>query len=135
MSEANVEIVRRVWEAWERRHTEAVFALYDPAIVWESHSDPIIGGSPLDGLYHGHEGVRQFFREWRESFDVWDAHAETFIDAGDNVVVGYQTSGRGKASGAELGDHKLLAEGRPDYGKGPLTASRCRQIISGADGP
>jgi uncharacterized protein len=104
MSQENVEIVRGVWEAWERGDTDAVFALYDPAIVWEAHGDPIFGGSPVDGLYQGHEGVRQFFREWRESFDAWQAHAETFIDAGDNVVVGYRASGRGKASGAEIGN-------------------------------
>ena len=98
----NVEIVRRIWQAWEDRDTDAVFALYDPDIVWESHIHPSFGGSPLDGLYHGHEGVRQFFHEWRESFDTWEAHAETFVEAGDQVVVGYRTSGRGKASGVEL---------------------------------
>jgi ketosteroid isomerase-like protein len=48
--------------------------------------------------------LRQFFREWRDSFDAWQAHAETFIDAGDNVLVGYRTSGCGKASGVELSD-------------------------------
>ena len=104
MSQENVEIVHRVWEAWERRDSDAAFAHYDPAIVWETHGHPIFGGSPVDGLYEGHEGVRRFFREWRESFEAWQAEAETFIDAGDNVVVGYRASGRGRASGAELGN-------------------------------
>jgi ketosteroid isomerase-like protein len=98
MSQENVEIVRRVWEAAERRDTDAVFALYDPAIVWESrYVGPIEGG-----LYHGHEGVRQFFRDWLESFETYHAQAETFIEAGSKVVVGYRVSGRGQGSGIEI---------------------------------
>jgi uncharacterized protein len=97
MSQENVEIVRRLWEAWERRDTEAVLGLYDPAIVWES------GGTGLGGSYRGHEGVRQYFREWLETFEGYDSKAETFIDAGDKVVVGSRVRGRGKASGVEVG--------------------------------
>jgi ketosteroid isomerase-like protein len=100
MSEENVEIVRRAWEAWERRDIEAMFALLDPAIVWEMHG----GAIELRGLYHGHEGVGQLFQQWLESFetDSYEAHAETFIDAGDNVVVGWRARARGKTSGAEV---------------------------------
>ena len=99
MSQENVEIVRRVWEAAERGDGRAVFALYDPAIVWESrYTGPIERG----GLYHGHDGVRRFFREWFEAFATYHAQAETFIEAGDRVVVGYRVSGRGKGSGIEV---------------------------------
>jgi ketosteroid isomerase-like protein len=98
MSQENVEIVRRVTAAWERRDSEAVFALYDPAIVWKS------GAGVIPGTYHGHEGVRQFFREWLEAFETYHAQAEAFIGAGDSVVVGYRGSARGKASGVEIGD-------------------------------
>ena len=99
MSRENVEVVRRVWEAAERRDNQAVFALYDTAIVWESHdAGPIEGG----GHYHGHEGVRQFFHDWLESFETYRAQAETFIEAGNKVVVGYRVSGRGKGSGVEI---------------------------------
>jgi ketosteroid isomerase-like protein len=98
MSQENVEIVRKVTAAWERRDSDAVFALYDPAIVWES------GLAATPGTYQGHEGVRQFFREWLEAFETYHAQAEAFIDVGDSVVVGYRGSGRGKASGVEVGD-------------------------------
>jgi ketosteroid isomerase-like protein len=36
MSLENVEIVRRAWEAWEREDWEPLYALYDPAIVWDA---------------------------------------------------------------------------------------------------
>jgi ketosteroid isomerase-like protein len=42
MSQQNVEIVRRVSEAWERRDRDALFALYDPAVVYDpGHAGPI----------------------------------------------------------------------------------------------
>lgn len=100
MSEANVEIVRRVWEAVERRDTEAVFAFYAPDIVWQNHT----GGAVelQDVSYRGHNAVRQFWREWLDPFETFEAHAEMFIDAGDKVVVPWRASARGKASGAEV---------------------------------
>lgn len=99
MSSENLEIIRRLSEGIERGDTEAVFAHYDPEIVWDS-SRP----GPISGLYHGHEGVRQYFREWMESFETYNAHAETFIDAAESVVVGYRASGRGRSSGVEIGN-------------------------------
>ena len=101
MSQENVEIVRRVWEAAERRNDQSLFALYDPAIVWESGNAGLLELS--GGPYHGHAGVRQFFKDWLESFGNYAAHAKTFIDAGDNkVLVEYLISGRGRGSGAEV---------------------------------
>jgi hypothetical protein len=60
------------------------------------HSGPI----EMHGAYLGHEGVRRVWREWLESLKTFDVHAETFIDAGDGVIVGWRMSGRGKASEA-----------------------------------
>jgi ketosteroid isomerase-like protein len=45
--------------------------------------------------------VRQFFREWTEPLETFHAHAETFIDAGESVVVGARVWARGKGSGVE----------------------------------
>jgi ketosteroid isomerase-like protein len=98
MSEANVEIIRRVWDAAERRDTDALFALFDPAIVWDLRTVP----GPLAGVYYGHEGVRQYFRAWLDSFETHNTEAETFIDAAGNVVAGIRLSGRGKTSGVEV---------------------------------
>jgi ketosteroid isomerase-like protein len=96
MSQENVEVVRRAWEAWERRDMEALFALYDPAITWEQR------GSPPVGLYHGHVGVGRFFGEWLEPFEAFYAHADEFIAAGNSVVVRLRQGGRGRGSGVEV---------------------------------
>ena len=99
MSKENVDVVRRVWEAWEARDRDALFALYDPAIVWDPGD---AGPLELREVYEGHDGIRRFFSSWMEPFETFAAAAETFIDAGDHVVVGVRQSGRGKASGADV---------------------------------
>ena len=98
MSQENVETVRRAWEAWERGEWEPLYALYHPDIVWDASA---LRG-PIAGVYHGHEGVRRYFGEWLESFEAHEARAETFIDAGDDVIVGLRLRGRGKTSGVEV---------------------------------
>ena len=97
MSRENVELVRASWEAWERGDTEALFAFYDPAIVWDQTGYAVM---ELSTIYHGHDGVKQFFREWQAPFESYYAHAEEFIDAGEAVLVRCRQGGRGKASGA-----------------------------------
>ena len=98
MGQANVEVVRRAWEAWDRADIEGLFATHDPAIVWDqTHYGDVIGG-----VYRGHQGVRNFFRQWLDPFETYWAHAEAFIDAGDNVVVEVRQGGRGKASSARV---------------------------------
>ena len=98
MSQENVEIVRHAWAAWERGDWEPLYAFYHPDIVWDASA---LEG-PISGVYHGHDGVRQYFHEWLESFEAHEARAERFIDAGDDVIVSLRLTGRGKASGVEV---------------------------------
>jgi ketosteroid isomerase-like protein len=60
MSEGNVEIVRKAWEAWSRADMAALFEFYDPEVEWDMSHSYI----PDMGVFHGHEGIRAFFREW-----------------------------------------------------------------------
>ena len=99
MSQENVELVRAAWEAWERGDMEAIFAFYDREIVWDMTHYELPGGS---GVYHGHDGVRQFMREWLAPFESYYARPEEIIDAGEAVVVRLRQGGRGKQSGLEV---------------------------------
>ena len=56
----------------------------------------------LTGEYHGHEGVKTFFRAWMGPFESFHAHAEEFIEVGEAVVVRARQGGRGKQSGVEV---------------------------------
>jgi ketosteroid isomerase-like protein len=98
VSEENVEVVRAVFEAWERGDMSALFALYDPEIVWDmTHTE-----GELNTEHHGHEGVKTMFRAWTEPFDSYHAHAEEFIEVGEAVVVRLRQGGRGRQSGVEV---------------------------------
>jgi ketosteroid isomerase-like protein len=99
VSREDVELVRAAWEAWEQGDMDAIFAFYDPEIVWDqTHAQ----AGELSAVYHGHDGVRQFLREWIAPFESYYARPEEFIDAGEAVVVRLRQGGRGKQSGAEV---------------------------------
>src|SRR5215207_1823738 len=85
MSQENVEIVRRGWEAWVRGDLDALLELCDPAVEWDTiHME----GWPEDAVYFGRDGVRRFLEEWLASWERFESGAEKILEAGgDRVVV------------------------------------------------
>src|SRR5215204_683053 len=77
MPQDNVEIVRASWEAWSRGDSEALFEFYDPEVEWDMTHSYI----PDMGVFHGHDGIREFFREWRQFFEAYHAEPEQFSSA------------------------------------------------------
>jgi hypothetical protein len=69
MSQENVEIVRRGWEARMRGDVDAVFAVFDPAVEWDTTK---YEGWPEDSVYRGHDGVRKFLEDWTQVCRVKD---------------------------------------------------------------
>jgi ketosteroid isomerase-like protein len=86
MSEQNVELVRRLLEMFARREHEAVFAFYDPDIEWDATYIRSRGFDDLAGVYHGHEGVRTYWRRWLQAWKDLEFEVEDVLDAGDEVV-------------------------------------------------
>ena len=72
----------------------ALFEFYDPEVVWDMTHSQV----PDMGVFHGHDGVREFFRDWQEFFAEYHAEPEEFIDAGENVLVRVRQGGRGRVS-------------------------------------
>lgn len=102
MSAENVELVRRMYEAYDRGDLKAVFAAYDPGIEWDaSRLDPATG-LDLDPVYQGVDGIRHFFRRWLEAWETIKFDYEEFIDAGERVVVVLTQRMRGRTSGVDL---------------------------------
>jgi ketosteroid isomerase-like protein len=59
MSQKNVKIVRRIYDAAARRDSDAVLALYDPEVEVDMSHAPcrdLVGKR----FYHGHDGLRAF---------------------------------------------------------------------------
>ena len=96
MSQENVELHRRCIEAFNARDIEAFIAFCDSSVEWNS-TFAAIGGA----IYHGHEGIRKWDREWREVWgDEIRAEPEAYFDLGEHTVAFYMLHGRGAQSGA-----------------------------------
>jgi ketosteroid isomerase-like protein len=99
MSEENVEVVRRAFDAYIRGDIDEVLRLCDEEIVI-TQAPEVPVGAPRQ---HGHAGVLEVFGLWPEQWD--DFHIEiksVLADPGDYVVVATHQSGRGKQSGIEV---------------------------------
>jgi ketosteroid isomerase-like protein len=105
MSAENVELVRRVYSAVSRRDNATVLALYHPDVEWDFSRSPI-GDVTSRDVYRGHAGLRRWWREWGEAWEVIEDSCEDLIDAGDQVISVVTTRGRGRASGAEVEYHQ-----------------------------
>ena len=117
MSQENVEVVRRAFDAFNRGGVDACISdgVWSPEIVWDNTPS----GIPGLGVNRGHEEVKAFFEEdWFKTFpfDEWAVELEEVIDAGDRVISMSRQHGRGASSGAvaelELAQVATLRDGQ-----------------------
>lgn len=103
MSAENVEIVRRLAEDFKHRRHERPFEVYAEDIVWDASGfEGMI--SEIADIYHGHEGVRRFWRLWLEAWSDIEFEVEDIVDAGDHVVMLIRNQRMwGRHSGLEVG--------------------------------
>jgi ketosteroid isomerase-like protein len=94
MSQENVEVVRRLYEAFLRGDQSAIVAGLHPEIEWRSIEDT--------ETRHGHDGVATSVAGWLETWEEHDLKPEEYLDAGDQVVVTTRLRGRGRQSGATV---------------------------------
>ena len=97
MSEANIEIVRRSFDAIGRGDLDSLLELYDPKIEFQ----PLTGTRVESGGYCGHEGVRRYFAEADEVWDEVRPVAGEITTSGDDVIVFGHCAIRGRASEIE----------------------------------
>ena len=95
----NVEVMRRMYEAW-LRDDPAAFEAFDPAI--EVHPDPEAFWVGVDKTYRGHDGLREYMAAVYEAFEDYRPEVEDFVEAGDKVVTLAIEHGRGRDSGAQV---------------------------------
>jgi ketosteroid isomerase-like protein len=101
MSEENVELVRGIYDAVDRRDDVSPYEAYAEDIVWDMSQVPY-GHLLTRPVFHGHEGVRQFWREMVAGFGVWDLEVEEIVDAGDRVLAVVRDRAVGRASGVPV---------------------------------
>jgi ketosteroid isomerase-like protein len=82
MSEENVEVVRRAYEAANRGELESADLYLHPEIEFHTYAQ-----SPEAGVYRGREAVRRYNEGLFEQFESIRFDIEELVDAGDRVVV------------------------------------------------
>jgi ketosteroid isomerase-like protein len=82
MSEENVETVRSIWAALNEDPSRMLLEAFDEEA--EIRNPPEF---PLQGPFHGHEGVRIWAREVWEVFSGVHHEVEEVIDVGDGATV------------------------------------------------
>jgi ketosteroid isomerase-like protein len=97
MSQANVELVRTIYNRFRGGDADGALALYDPEV--EVHDRPEI---PDPRVYRGREGVLAALGASRSEFAGLDLVPEEFVDAGDRVVVVFRFLGTGRESGVPI---------------------------------
>lgn len=97
MSDRNIAAVRRGFDAMRRGDVEALLADCDPEIEFAAFVSAVEGHD-----YHGHDGMRKFFSDIRQAWDLWEPRPEQFEATGDVVLGSGTTLVRGKGSGVEM---------------------------------
>ena len=96
MSEENVEIIRRGYEAYKRGDVAAMLEGFDPEIEIYDHD------IPDSGEYRGLEGLARWQADWESSWESWRWDPEEFIEAGDHVVAVLRVHAQGRGSGVDV---------------------------------
>ena len=98
MSQENVEVVRRAFQAFADRGPDAMAEFWDPDIVWRAAE----GAIDDVGEIHGPVAVRRYIQDMIDTFDDLSVVVEELRDVGDDRVLSIQRlKGRAKLSGIE----------------------------------
>jgi ketosteroid isomerase-like protein/rhodanese-related sulfurtransferase len=97
MSEEDLEIVRRAYEAYAKGDLATARQAYSEDTVWD-----VTRFRPDEGIHRGKEDLAGYIRSWRETWAEHSFSLEQALDAGDRVVAVIVESGTGKGSGAPV---------------------------------
>jgi ketosteroid isomerase-like protein len=97
MSQDNVELVRRLGQAFDAGGVEAVLQLYaEDVLIYPT------GEWPDDEVYRGHDGVRRLWHAWSDHFEDFSFEQQEIRDVGDRVVTLGEWRGRLKNSAVPI---------------------------------
>jgi ketosteroid isomerase-like protein len=98
VSRENVEIVRRMNAAFNRRDRDALLAYYHPDVELRDLQHAPDAPERLIGV----DAIRAYWAQWDDAFDDFTAEIEDYLDAGRYVLTTTRWRGRGKDSGLEI---------------------------------
>ena len=81
MSQENVEIVRRMWEAFLAADFQTALSFYAADVEWDGTNLP-------DGqIGRGHEAILGHVTKWAEAWNDWTVEVERVVEAGGDQVI------------------------------------------------
>jgi len=92
MSQANVEIVREGFEAFNSGAIARILAFAHPD--FEAIVPPELSAEP--DTYRGHDGIRRYFQSFQDAMDEIRFQPEQFWDAGESVVAAVRITAKGR---------------------------------------
>ena len=97
MSQENVEIVRRLIEAWSNHDREEMAGYLHPDAVFHSAITNVVGET-----FHGRDQILGVFDRWEKEWSEIRWEVEEYIDVDDfRVVTLHRVIATGRASGIE----------------------------------
>ena len=93
MSRENVDVIRKIIDGWLRGDSATLQLIAEDVVYVAPPS--MLGG----GTYHGHEGVLQWFVDWRQEWTEYEFEIVRFQDLGDRVLTVERNRATGKRSG------------------------------------
>lgn len=117
MSEQNVGLVRRIFEAGGADDADVVLQFVPEDVVWYPPPEWIVKSE-----YRGHEGVREVMAVFTETFDDYAAEIHDLREAGDSVVALIWQTGRIKGGGSPI--RQAIGAVYSDFRDGKIGESR-----------
>jgi ketosteroid isomerase-like protein len=123
MSQENVRVFEEARDAVSRGDIEGFLRLVDEDVVW------IAGRSAVEGAYRGHDGLRKFFADSEENFEVFEPDFREVLDLGDRILVFGAIHIRARGSAVETDIPK------PGSSRSGMESSSDGRTFASADSP
>jgi ketosteroid isomerase-like protein len=98
MSQENVALALRAYDAFNRRDLDAFLALCDPDVEFISYLMQVEGGDP----YRGHDGIRSWWERLLAVYPDFTTQIEEVRELGDLTFARIRIHGRGLESDAPM---------------------------------
>jgi ketosteroid isomerase-like protein len=83
MSEADFDVLRAAYEAFNSRDQEGMVEFFDPDALWI----PVSSAWGAGAAYRGHEGVGMLIADMAQDWEEFEAKPQQFRQVGDLILV------------------------------------------------